>query len=380
MVAEPELPDFDSMSQSELLAWLTQLARERGYTPPPTDESSAKNGDWADWLDDTQRSLAVQPPADDDTPTDLLQDDDEVGLPPDAIDWLREIAAAEAPEELPDITDYRPPEPGLSLGDILHASPEDDALAWLDNLAAEINSSPRTTNHDSVTPTDYGNDFDEDFEDDESLDDLDDESLYSPRGKRKAALVAALLGLDDPEAADQGTQSMAPLSEDNSPAQAALTSKRGSDRLTQAFALHSEVADLEAWYAERLAALKDGEPAYPEVNPQSAAEPAPESPAPASQPEPQPTVKLPPPGLAAAINSARAKVAADALDEALEVYETLLSTPAGLDWVEMDIRALIDQPPHSHDPLLHRVLGDALMRSGQLDEALEVYRHALSLL
>ncbi len=380
MVAEPELPDFDSMSQDELLAWLAQLARERGDAPRTADDISTKNGEWSDGLDDTQRSLPVQPPADDDTPTDLLRADAEIGLPPDAIDWLREIAAAEAPEELPDITDYRPPEPGLSLGDILRANPEDDALAWLDNLAAEIGNSPRTTHHDSAAPADYGEDFNEDYEDDESLDDLEDESLYSPRGKRRSALLAALLGLEDPEAADQRTKSMAPMSEENSPARAEGASTRGSDRLIQAFALQADVGELEAWYAERLAALEAGQPLQPEAAPQPASEPAPEPPAPETQAKPRPAAKLPPPGLAAAINSARAKVAADALDEALEVYETLLSTPAGLEWVEMDMRALIDQPPHSHDPALHRVLGDALMRSGQLDEALTTYRHALSLL
>ncbi|MCY4466857.1 MAG: tetratricopeptide repeat protein [Chloroflexi bacterium] len=377
MVAEPELPDFDSMPQDELLAWLVQLARDRGDAPPQSDDKGANNGDW---LDDTQRSLTVQPPADDDTPTDLLLGDADIGLPPDAIDWLREIAAVEASEELPDITDYRPPEPGISLSDILRASPEDDALAWLDNLAAEISNSPRMTNHDSAVPNDYGSDFNEDFEDDESLDDLEDESLYSPRGKRRGALVAALLGLDDAEAADQRTQSMAPLSEENSPAQADAAPVRQSDRLTQAFALHAEADDLEAWYAERLAALDKDQPAQPKFAPQPAIEPAPEPPASENQPKPQSTIKLPPPGLAAAINSARAKVTADALDEALEVYETLLSTPAGLDWVEMDMRALIDLPAHTNDPALHRVLGDALMRSGRLDEALAAYRHALSLL
>lgn len=377
MVAEPELPDFDSMSQDELLAWLAHLTRGRGDMTPQPDDKSAKNGDW---LDDTQRSLPMQPVADDDTPTDLLLDDADVGLPPDAIDWLREIAAVEAPEELPDITDYKPPERSLSLSDILRASPEDDALAWLDNLAAEISSSPRKSNHDSAAPADYGSDFNEDFEDDESLDDLEDESLYSPRGKRRRALAAALLGLDDPQAADQRTQSVTPLSAKSPPAQAVVVSERQPDRLTQAFALQAEVSDLEAWYAKRLAALAGEQPNQPESALPPTSQPAPEPPATEAQPEPPAIVKLPPPGLAAAINSARAKVAADALDEALEVYETLLSTPAGLDWVEMDMRALIDQPAHANDPTLHRVLGDALMRSGQLDEALAIYRHALSLL
>lgn len=377
MVAEPELPDFDSMSQDELLAWLAQLAKERGAMTPQPDDKGAKNGDW---LDDTQRALPVQPPADDGTPVDLLLDDAAVGLPPDAIDWLREIAAVEAPEELPDITDYKPPERSLSLSDILRASPEDDALAWLDNLAAEVSRSPRRTNHSSAVPSDYGSDFNEDFEDDESLDVLEDESLYSPRDKRRGALVAALLGLGGTGATDQRAQFMGPLSAENSSAQSANTPARQKDRLTQAFALQAEVADLEAWYAERLAELEGDQPAQPETAPQPTVEPAPEPPVPETQPAPQAIVKLPPPGLAAAINSARAKVAADALDEALEVYETLLSTPAGLDWVEMDMRALIEQPAHTNDPALHRVLGDALMRSGQLDEALVTYRHALSLL
>ncbi len=371
MVAEPELPDFDAMSQDELLAWLAQLTGNRGNLTPQPDDKGAKNGDW---LDDTQQALPAQPPADDDTPTDLLLDEAAVGLPPDAIDWLREIAAVEAPEELPDITDYKPPEQSLSLSDILRASPEDDALAWLDTLAAEVSNTTRSTNHESAVPSEYGSDFNEDFEDDESLDDLEDESLYSPRDKRRAALVAALLGLGGTGATDQRAQAMQPVSAENSPAQAAVSPGRQQDRLTQALALQAEVADLEAWYAERLATLAGDPPAPPETAPQPTGEPAPEPPA------PQAIVKLPPPGLAAAINSARAKVAADALDEALEVYETLLRTPAGLDWVEMDMRALIEQPAHTNDPALHRVLGDALMRSGQLDAALVTYRHALSLL
>ncbi|MCY4146151.1 MAG: hypothetical protein OXE95_02560 [Chloroflexi bacterium] len=342
MVAEPELPDFDAMSQAELLAWLAELTRDRDSALPQPGETDARHGDW---LDD------AQPPADA-APADLQPDD--VGLPPGAIDWLREIAAVEAPEELPDITDYKPPEQSLSLSDILRDSPEDDALAWLDKLAAEISSSPRKPNHDSAAPADYGGDFAEEFEDDESLDDLEDESLYSPRGKHGMALVAAAPGLDAAlEAADRRTQTA------ESPA-------RQADRLTQAFAPRAGTADLEAWYAGRIAALGGEQPT---------SEPL----APETQPDAQATA-LPPPGLAAAINSARAKVTADALDEALEVYETLLGTPVGLDWVAMDMRALIAQSTYAGEPRLHRLLGDALMRSGQLDEALDAYCHALSLL
>ncbi len=360
------------MSQDEWRALLAKLARERDDA---LDGAGAKNGDRVDWLDDTQRSLPVQLPADDDDddddPSDLLLDGADFALPPDAIDWLRELAAVEAPEELPDITDYQPPEPGISLSDILRASPEDDALVWLDKLAADIDNAPPATHLDSAVPADYISDFDEDFEDDESL---DDESLYSPRGKRRQEQVVAQLGLDERDSADQPRPPGQELMEKNAPVPTATSPVRQSDRLASAFAQPGELDDLEAWYAERLASLAGQQP---ESAPEPVDEPAPK---PETQPAPPSSIKLPPPGLAAAINSARAKVAADALGEALEVYETLLGTPAGLDWVTMDMRALIDEPAHSNDPLLHRVLGDALLRSGQLDEALAAYRQALALL
>lgn len=359
MVAKPESPDFDSMSQDELRAFLAQLERERGEMPPQPADTGAKNGDLSDQLDDTQRSLPAQSPdvadgdEDDNAPADLLPDAADFAPPPDALGWLREIAAADIPEELPDITDYQAPEVSLSLDDILRASPEpeDDALVWLDKLAIEFNSPPRDTRQEIALPADFGDDFREDFEDDERLNDQEDESLYSPRGTVSGALAQP--GWDDRQAADQPRQ---------------------ADRLANAFALPGDATDLEAWYAERLAALEGRGTSPPAASPQPTSEPASET-----SPEPQAAAKLPPPGLAAAINSARAKVAAEALDEALIVYESLLGTPAGLDWVEMDMRALLDQPTHEDDPLLHRMLGDALMRSGQLEAALASYRQALAL-
>ena len=84
--------------------------------------------------------------------------------------------------------------------------------------------------------------------------------------------------------------------------------------------------------------------------------------------------------MAAAIYSARGKVEADELPEALLDYETLLRTSAGLDWVVNDMRGLIAQARFKANPSVHRVLGDALMRQGHLSAAIDVYRHALSLL
>ena len=389
MFDAPELPDFDSMSQDELLAWIARLAQDRAKSAGKGDADD-RNGDgraadngWSGWLDDTQPTLSLQPPADDDTPTDLLLDDNALSLPPDAIDWLQELAADDPPETLPDITDYRAPD-SASLSDLLSANAEDDALAWLDNLAGDIRQAPRIDNHLGSAASDYGADFNEEYEDDESLDDLEDESLYSPRGKRKQALVAALLGLQERHADKAAAQPAAPAADGTS-----QKPRQHADRLTQAFMLHADLDELETWYAARVTALEGGQAAAPppvEEMPQPVDAEAPTQPvvptvAPDIQTPPPPApVKPPPPGLAAAINSARETAANGALDEALTVYETLLRTPAGLDWVVTDMRALIDEGGQAGNPAVHRVLGDALMRLDRLDDALSAYRRALSLL
>ena len=366
-----DLPDFDSMSQEELMAWLAQLRASRDTRNG--DDRRATNGGAPDWLDDTQPAMRMPPPADDDTPTDAALDDTHVNLPPDAIDWLREIAAAEAPEELPDITDYRPPEPGVSLSDILAAAPEDDALTWLEDLSGEVGNAPSAArgNH---PPADLGADYDESYEDDESLDDLEDESLYSPRGQRRNALMTALLGMHDPDADKESTESLAPLSEPPAPAPQRETAPP-ADRLSQAFAPGIDKAELESWYAERLASI-DGNAG----NAPAESAPAAQAPAKESAPDPDPDSKPPPPGLAAVINSAREKAAANALPDALDMYETLLLKTAGLEWVKADMQALAEHPIHAANHEVHRLLGDALFRLDELDGALAAYRKALSLL
>ena len=140
------------------------------------------------------------------------------------------------------------------------------------------------------------------------------------------------------------------------------------DGLTQAFILRDQQVDLEAWYSSRLRAIA----AASDRAAQKAATPT-------LEPQAAPA-KPPPPGLAAAIYSARGKVDANELPAALADYETLLRSSAGLDWVIGDMRGLIAQDRFRYNPSVHRVLGDALMRQGQLDAALEVYRYALNLL
>ena len=416
MFEDPELPDFDSMSQEELIEWLEALAKMQGAAAsefiddgvdgngerPPQD---APDETWSAWLDDAnERSAAQTPPAengdaavsdnfeaaDEETPLDLARYDADAGGPLDAeaMAWLAEISAAETEEELPEITDYRAPAPpSAPLDELLEQGAEDDPLEWLDalgrgpagpRLPAPADDESEVAAREASADPGYGDDFDDAYEDDETLDDLEDESLYSRRRDTAASVLESILGMQDRDSDEFSTQSMAPVPEHVAPRAAeagavdadAVSPARSigaGDSLTQAFMLQDQPVDLEAWYSSRLAAIaaaEDGaaQTAIPDLEQAT----APENP--------------PPPGLAAAIYSARGKVGANAWREALADYETLLRTSAGLEWVVADMRGLIAREQFRHNPSVHRVLGDALMRQGQLDAAIDVYRHALSLL
>ena len=413
MFEDPELPDFDSMSQEELIEWLEELAKIQGASASEfiddgaaleseperanaSDEADEADEPWSAWLDETPSGAAGDnfADADEETPIDLARFDISDGGPldADAMAWLAEISAGETEEELPEISDYRPPEaPPENLNDLLTQSPQEDPLEWLDSIN-ESSAGPRlpTPSEEKPPPAvedararaEAGADFDDAYEDDETLDDLEDESLYTRRPDKSMTVFESIMGMKAGESEEYSTQSMAPVPEHVSPtasdeASAAEEEERAVaepeaarspvDGLTQAFILGEGQVDLEAWYISRLREIagSGGSPPQP------------------ARPDRAPTApppKPPPPGLAAAIYSARGKVETNELPEALADYETLLRTSAGLEWVIKDMRLLIARDQFSRNPSVHRVLGDALMRQGQLDAALNVYRHALTLL
>ncbi len=421
MFEDPELPDFDSMSQEELIEWLEELTKMQGggasefiddvpdaagqnLAPDPDAEADE---DWPPWLDDSPP--ANNPPAsaedsdatvgdefadiDEEMPIDLerLEAQQSGPLDAEAMAWLAEISATEAEEELPDITDYqKPAPPPENLDDLLAQGAQDDPLDWLDNLSARPTgprlppaaSEPPAQNKTDAPEAEYGDDFDDAFEDDERLDDLEDESLYSRRSGETQKVLQSIMGMQDRESEEYSTQSMAPVPENVQattanearalPAETVVEQPEiatgADDSLTQAFMLHDGRVDLEAWYSGRMRAIS----AAVEGAVQATAVPALDHIARPSKP--------PPPGLAAAIYSARGKVEANDLRDALTDYETLLRTNAGLEWVISDMRGLIARDAFRQNPSVHRVLGDALMRQGRLDAALDVYRHALTLL
>jgi hypothetical protein len=106
--------------------------------------------------------------------------------------------------------------------------------------------------------------------------------------------------------------------------------------------------------------------------------PAPAAPPPAPVPVPVPVRPAPPANIAAAFASARQKVSDGDLDGALADYESVVRAAANLNDVVDDLRSLMSR--HKDNPAVYRVLGDALMRNGNLQEALDTYRKALNLL
>lgn len=388
MFEDPELPDFDSMSQEELIEWLEQLAK--GHSEPAsefidhyTGDQDAKGAEdpqdeWSDWLDDTEpltplsdAGFTVDADFEEDIPVDMTMLHDDDTAPTASMDWLDQLTADEMGNDLPDFNQLRPgSQPPSALDEGLATRETDDPLDWLE--PAPGGNPGHNKPHDSH---EAGDDFDETYEDDEQLDDLEDESLYQSGAERSQEILNSLLSLVDREAEKYSTQSMAPVPEGESaeaptPEESAIAAQPApaaerADNLTRAFLLQGREADLEAWYAERLREI---------ASPADRRSQALDLP-----PHVKPT-KPPPPGLAAAIYSARGKVKAGDLPAALLDYETLLTTSAGLVWVVNDMRELIAQSQYQGVPSLHRVLGDALMRQGQLETALDVYRHALSLL
>ena len=155
-----------------------------------------------------------------------------------------------------------------------------------------------------------------------------------------------------------------------------------------------ESEDVPGWLLETLStgeqeavAIEEGQALLMETEPQA------ESVAPAPAPAPQPATPAPvglspaPVPVAAAdidveatLNNARSKVAEKDVNAGLEDYEAIVRANVQLDTVVADLQALMKEGTHKMNPAVYRVLGDALMRQGQLQAALDTYRRALNLL
>jgi tetratricopeptide (TPR) repeat protein len=84
--------------------------------------------------------------------------------------------------------------------------------------------------------------------------------------------------------------------------------------------------------------------------------------------------------VAAALHEARTKVQTGEIEVSLQSYEAVVRANQQLDEVVNDLSALLAQDVHKKNPTVYRVLGDGLMRQGNLQKALDTYRQALNLL
>jgi tetratricopeptide (TPR) repeat protein len=66
---------------------------------------------------------------------------------------------------------------------------------------------------------------------------------------------------------------------------------------------------------------------------------------------------------------------ADNIEEAIRIYNNLVSSSLHLDRVIDDMQQLIKSYPSN--PILYQIMGDAMLRDGRLQSALEIYRQAL---
>jgi hypothetical protein len=82
----------------------------------------------------------------------------------------------------------------------------------------------------------------------------------------------------------------------------------------------------------------------------------------------------------ATLQSAREKLSAGDIDGCLSDYEAVIHVNANLAEVTIEVERLSKDATHKNSAAVHRVLGDALMRQGRLQDALNTYRRALNLL
>jgi predicted negative regulator of RcsB-dependent stress response len=80
------------------------------------------------------------------------------------------------------------------------------------------------------------------------------------------------------------------------------------------------------------------------------------------------------------LNQARASQKMGDVGAMLDFYERLIRSEVALEDVETDMERVSKDAVHKSNPAVLRVYGDALLRRGKLQQALDTYRAALNLL
>jgi len=135
--------------------------------------------------------------------------------------------------------------------------------------------------------------------------------------------------------------------------------------------------EIPEWLRETMEEEKPVEPAMPILTEPT---PAPVQRAAAvAVPVSTPPAARPKIDVAAALKTAREQLSVN-IETSLQSYEAVVRANVSLPEVVGDLNKLLVDKNHKNNPAVYRVLGDALMRQGNLQEALNTYRRALNLL
>ena len=393
------------LTAEQMEAWLRRQAEslaqhraeaatafEEGTLPPP--EPAEIPG----WLQEAMPEEGA--PATE--PAPLVEEITEPPQPADLPDWLEEKAPAEADSELMELLGESAPEAEAApaISGLTEVSPEEIYEdSWAAALEEEYTQQLQPAEEE---PEWYRT----------ALEDPERQAALEAELAAQEAAAAEAPAAEEEEAAPPEPAELPDWLAEAAPAEAAAEDM--PDWLDETIPEAPRI-DIDQWLAEEAPAEEAAaadmpdwltEPVEVEEVPDWLAEAAPEAPAPAAEeapveapPEPvsapQPvsvTVEtaLPegeayaelrtrleanPDDHAARLELARALNRNNELAACLGQYEALVGAEAMLSEVEADLRALADAQPAV--PQVRRILGDALMRLGRLQDALDTYRAAL---
>jgi hypothetical protein len=417
-----DAPDANKLA-SDPSGWLDDIAAQRGkgrtgaLTPPTTpaadqaapvsDEEFKRKANSGQLSEDDVRSMFNQwfdrakntedkPYIDAEEPQEPLFDPNAPAVQDEVPDWL--AASAPTTNSAPANPAFQNTiaEPAMEMPDWLQADTTMDTNSGLEDIFASITPTPPTApmaapSASASLQLDPSDPWVEAFE----------EEHRARSGQPASVGIAPAVASDLPAEAELAAGELSALpswaggtAEPAAVSAAAPTDDMPSWLLDATPATDAELPDwlreanvpsdvsVPSWLTDT---MPEETPADALINPQPAAQPVvqpvvqpvaaqPAAPRPVYAP---PVARAPVADVSAALADARAKVSARDIDNAVLAYEDVVRS-GGATQVVGELRQLVET--NKNNPATYRVLGDALMRAGQLQEALETYRRALNML
>jgi len=406
----PDLSDEIPDDPEEALAWLEQLA---GRPDTTVSDEPAYAEDAAEVVEEPITPAMAQDIVAAETEAEALQREEEE-VPSEAEDAGETALEEEMLEEIPEDPDEAmawleqlAARQGASLDELPYVqevAEEVETPEWLAREAAEEEAAqaeaaqaeaaraeaapeeivPSEAQVEEAVPEQVVPEETEEIEADEDLDWLDEVAGVKATGPvdegetpaEPPAVAAAAEKEEEPEAFDFD---LPDLDEESLPDWLAFD----EEGETAEFEWDEAAADVTGWLTAEEEVTRHGpeEEPLPERAlrpPEQEGRPEPAPPAGEAVPAPLPAV---PAGLdldEETLEAAREAVNADDYDTAVSAYQSLLDSGRGLSLVIADLETAVARA--GQQALLRRLLGDAYMRNGQLQKALESYRQALELL